>query len=149
MAYEIDGVEGHADGLTVDAQRVLEVLERPTAELSIVLCDDAFIHQLNLQWRHQDTPTDVLSFPQEDPVVLGDVVISVPTAGRQAAERGHDLCTELRVLLVHGVLHLLGHDHLDPDEAASMRAEESRVLTALGVGSNSGLVQRAVAPGRG
>jgi probable rRNA maturation factor len=126
-----------------DAQRVLELLGRAGAELSVVLCDDAFIRPLNAQWRDRDAATDVLSFPQDDPMLLGDVVISVQTAARQATELGHPLEAELRVLLVHGVLHLLGHDHHDDDGAQRMRAEEARLLAALGVTGGPGLVERA------
>jgi probable rRNA maturation factor len=116
-----------------------------------VLCDDAFIQPLNRDWRGNDAPTDVLSFPQEATGgfvapggrVLGDVVISVETAGRQGAELAHDTPTEVRVLLVHGLLHLLGHDHHDDAGAAEMRVAEVRLLTALGVPGDAALVLRA------
>lgn len=108
------------------------------AELSLVLCDDAFIHPLNRDYRGKDRPTDVLSFPQRegdhadiDDPLLGDVVISVETAARQAIEHGHSLDRELAVLLVHGILHLLGYDHIDDDEAEVMETEERRVLATL------------------
>lgn len=120
-------------------------------ELSLVLCDDAHIQELNLEWRGVDAPTDVLSFELEDgdegevdeegnstapqlPVnVLGDVVISLDTAARQAAERQYGLMDETRVLLVHGVLHLLGFDHEeDEEEAAEMAAAEQHLLKAMG-----------------
>jgi len=115
-------------------------------ELSIVLCDDAAIHALNKQWRGKDEPTDVLSFPQIEagavPVpggVLGDVVISLETAARQADRLGHSLEVEVRRLLVHGALHLLGHDHVHGGrQAAKMKREEERLLA---------LVRRAVGPG--
>ncbi|RME29080.1 MAG: rRNA maturation RNase YbeY [Deltaproteobacteria bacterium] len=121
------------------------------AELSVVLCDDATMTPLNAQWRGRSGPTDVLSFPQEEgealalppgvPRQLGDLVISVDTARRQAAELKHGLEEELRVLVVHGLLHLLGHDHeTGPDDAARMQAEERRVLAALGGGQ--GLIGR-------
>lgn len=88
-------------------------LRDAAAEVSVVLCSDEHMRSLNGQWRGKDAPTDVLSFPQDDPdgVVLGDVVVSLDTAERQAAERGVDLIDEIRVLLVHGLLHLLGYDH--------------------------------------
>ena len=124
---------------TADAERLLRLLALPEAELSVVLCDDAFIHPLNRDYRGKDAPTDVLSFAQRegedadpDDPVLGDVIISVQTAQRQARQRGYGIDKELRVLLVHGMLHLLGHDHLDPDEAAQMQAEERRLLALLG-----------------
>ena len=118
------------------------------AELSVLLCDDPFIQTLNATWRQKDEPTDVLSFAMgegedaglnED--LLGDVVISVDTAARQAETEGHTLEAELRVLLVHGVLHLCGYDHIEPDDAVEMRAKEAECLAALGGGR--GLVARA------
>jgi probable rRNA maturation factor len=124
---------------TSDAARLLGLLSMSDAELSVVLCDDAFIHPLNRDYRGKDAPTDVLSFAQRDgedadpnDPVLGDVIISVQTAQRQASQRGYGLDKELRVLLVHGMLHLLGHDHLEPGEAAKMQAEERRLLALLG-----------------
>lgn len=130
-----------ADALETDAQRVLAALGRGDAELSLVLADDAFVRPLNLEWRGIDAPTDVLSFPQDDPHVLGDVVVSTETAARQAAALGHGLEVEVRVLLVHGVLHLLGHDHEDEEEARAMQGEERRLLDELGVGAEA-LVRR-------
>lgn len=113
-------------------------------ELSVVLADDPFIRQLNGEWRSKDSATDVLSFPQDGPEgpLLGDIVISVDTATRQAAEHGHDLDSELRVLLVHGICHLLGHDHHEPEQTARMRRVEDRLLAVLGV-ERDGLVGRA------
>jgi probable rRNA maturation factor len=119
----------------------LRAVGRPKAELSIVVCDDAFIRDLNLRWRGKDAATDVLSFPM-DAEVLGDIVISVQTAERQAEAVGHPLQSELAVLLVHGLLHLLGHDHETPAEDRAMAEEERRVLAILGVGGQ-GLVGRA------
>ena len=138
--------EGVEDRLTVqrEAELLLRELGRPEGDLSIVLCNDDFIRELNVQWRDKHEPTDVLSFPQEGPApvdLLGDVVISVETAARQAREHGHDLESELRILLVHGVCHLLGHDHHDDEEARRMQAEEARLLAVLGGGA--GLVERA------
>lgn len=108
------------------------------AELSVVLCDDAFIQPLNRDYRGKDKPTDVLSFSQRegeeadpDDPVLGDVVICVPIATTQAAERGHSLGHELRVLLVHGICHLLGYDHEADDEAEEMEALERDLLSGL------------------
>lgn len=113
------------------------------SELSVVVGDDAFVRGLNAEWRGKDSPTDVLSFPQDGPdgPLLGDVVISVQTAARQASEHGHDLDTELAVLLVHGICHLLGHDHHEPEQTAAMRRAEARLLAALDVGG-AGLVGR-------
>ena len=129
------------------AEQLLVLVDRPEHELSILLCDDPTIRELNRTWRATDAATDVLSFPQGEapqagPVVLGDVVISLDTAARQAAERGHATEVERSVLLVHGLLHLLGHDHHEPDERATMEAEEMRLLTAIGLQA-AGLVGRS------
>lgn len=129
---------GHVADLEAVAAQVLSAFGLDEAELSIVLCDDAFIHPLNRDWRGKDRPTDVLSFAQregeeadEDDPVLGDVVISLETAARQAEERGHPLGHELRVLLVHGICHLLGYDHEVDDEAEEMEALERDLLSEL------------------
>ncbi len=123
--------------LARDARRLLKTLGRQKAELSLSLCDDAFIQRQNLVWRNVDAATDVLSFGQNDPVLLGDVLISVDRAGEQAAEQGHDLATELRILLVHGLCHLLGHDHTEEGDTSLMRAREVALLATLGVGAAS------------
>jgi probable rRNA maturation factor len=144
------GVKTPARPLSNDARALLRHLGMPDAELSVVLCDDAFIHDLNRQWRGKDAPTDVLSFAMgegEDadvnPDVLGDIVISVDTCARQAAALGHAPERELRVLLVHGLLHLLGYDHEESEaEAAEMRAQEAVLLRVLGE-DPTGLVERA------
>ncbi len=139
---EVPGVD--PERLETDAEALLALVGLPDAELSVVLCDDAFIRPLNAEWRGKDQPTDVLSFPQDDDVVLGDVIISVETATRQAAELGHPVEHEVRALLVHGLLHLLGHDHHDPAEAAEMRAEEEKLLVGLGLVGAAGLVGRSL-----
>eukprot|EP00177_Eucheuma_denticulatum_P008353 GFKZ01015191.1.p1 GENE.GFKZ01015191.1~~GFKZ01015191.1.p1 ORF type:complete len:206 (-),score=18.62 GFKZ01015191.1:364-981(-) len=94
---------------------VRNLLRDNSAELSVTLASDEAMQQINCEWRGVDDSTDVLSFPQNDPdgVILGDVVISIETAQRQIRDRGegYDLRDEVRVLIVHGVLHLLGYDH--------------------------------------
>jgi len=135
------------------------------AELSVALCSDEYIRALNAEWRGVDEATDVLSFPQLDVAdsvahgdddqavaslfpaghaLLGDVIISVDTAARQAAVRGATLEEEVQVLLVHGLLHVMGYDHEDvsDEEAAAMAAEEERVLLRMGWGG-VGLVTSA------
>ncbi|BDA50944.1 probable endoribonuclease YbeY at N-terminal half [Coccomyxa sp. Obi] len=110
------------------------------AELSVVLCSDEHITQLNTEWRGKAEPTDVLSFGMDldgsegYPIrVLGDLVISLDTANQQAQERGYDLLDECRVLLVHGLLHLLGYDHeIGVEESMAMAAAERHILDALG-----------------
>src|SRR5579859_6914969 len=91
------------------AQKLLRVLGQADATLSIALVNDPAIRQLNRRYRGKNKPTDVLSFVAEEP--LGDVAISVDTARRQAAGYGTPLQNEIHRLLIHGILHLLGHDH--------------------------------------
>jgi probable rRNA maturation factor len=110
-------------------------------DLTIVLTDDNQLHELNRQWMDVDAPTDVLSFPSDeiDPEsnnrYLGDVLISVERAAEQAKASGHALEAEVQLLVVHGVLHLMGHDHADMDEKARMWKAQSEILTVLGLGS--------------
>ncbi|GFR40334.1 hypothetical protein Agub_g876, partial [Astrephomene gubernaculifera] len=133
-------------------QRVLQLKTRPEAEaawkmprvacLSLVLCDDPHIRSLNSLHRGKDAPTDVLSFELDDELVhrvhlpvklMGDLVVSLDTAERQARERGHSLHDECRILLVHGLLHLVGWDHEAGREAhRAMAAAEGEVLAGLG-----------------
>ena len=138
--------------LLSDAQALLTSADLGDSELSIVLCDDPHIQALNRDHRGIDRPTDVLSFAMQegdglleaDPV-LGDLVVSIDTAQRQATELGHALDHELRVLLVHGLLHLLGYDHeTSPEDAAEMRDAEARLLARLGH-AGRGLIDRATA----
>ncbi|KAH1094495.1 hypothetical protein AAZX31_14G129600 [Glycine max] len=109
-----------------------------SVELSVLLCNDEFIRKLNKEWRNEDRATDVLSMSQHVPglkipiLMLGDVVISVETAARQAEERGHTLLDEIRILMVHGLLHLLGFDHEISEEAeVEMEREEEILLKSL------------------
>jgi len=113
------------------------------AEVSLVFTDDEYIKELNLQYRGIDSPTDVLSFAQHEgePMVdageedlLGDVVISLQAAMRQGEEYGHGMKRELAYLTAHGVLHLLGYDHDDPDGQSVMREKEEAALALLGMG---------------
>lgn len=120
------------------ARRVLEALRLPDAELSLLLVSDPVMRTLNRDWRGKDRPTDVLSFAQRDgdagapEQMLGDVVISVDTARRQAAERGESLVRESERLLIHGVLHLLGYDHeVSVQEARRMQRRERALAQRL------------------
>ncbi|XP_042486696.1 endoribonuclease YBEY, chloroplastic-like isoform X2 [Macadamia integrifolia] len=122
-----------------------------TVELSVLLCNDEFIRKLNKDWRDEDHATDVLSMSQHIPelklpiLMMGDIVISVETAARQAEERGHTLLDEIRILMVHGLLHLLGFDHEVSDEAeAEMEKEEELLLKSFGW-KGKGLIQSAYA----
>ncbi|KAI4316079.1 hypothetical protein L6164_024096 [Bauhinia variegata] len=120
-----------------------------SVELSVLLCNDEFILKLNKEWRDEDRATDVLSMSQHVPelklpiLMLGDIVISVETAARQAEERGHTFLDEIRILMVHGLLHLLGFDHEVSEEAeAEMEKEEELLLRSLGW-KGKGLIQSA------
>ncbi len=108
------------------------------AELTLVVGDDSLLQQYNQQYLGIDAPTDVLSFPAEytDPDTqaryLGDVLISLPRAQAQAASGGHTLLEELQLLVVHGVLHLRGHDHGAADETARMQTAQDAIMNLLG-----------------
>jgi len=102
-------------------------------EISVVLCDDTFIQELNRTHRGKDKPTDVLSFPQDDPVVLGDIVISLDTAAKQAEAAGWSHMDEVVLLALHSVLHLLGYDDETVDGAIEMRDKTAVALNDLGM----------------
>lgn len=107
------------------------------AEISIALTDEATIRQLNYDYRGVDAVTDVLSFEMGEALpeggrYLGDVIIAVPVAQRQADEQGHALMAELVLLVVHGVLHLLGYDHDGPDSKAAMWDKQRELMAQLG-----------------
>ena len=110
----------------------------------MTLTDDAYIQTLNQQYRQMDRPTDVLSFALNEGVepeiaggpdinVLGDIVLSVERAKAQAAEYGHSLRREIAFLTVHGMLHLLGYDHIEEAERQKMEQEQKMVMEALGI----------------
>src|SRR5215212_3405605 len=110
------------------------------SDLSIILTDDARLHELNLNYLGVDAPTDVLSFPasETDPETgaryIGDILISIPRAQAQADAAGHPLEAEVQLLVVHGVLHLMGHDHADTEEKARMWKAQAEILGGLGLG---------------
>lgn len=106
---------------------------RSRAAVSVLLCGDARMRRLNRDWRKLDRPTDVLSFPAGEPGFLGDVAIDVPYAARQARKRGHALDREVQLLLAHGVLHLLGHDH-ETDDGTMFRLQRRLVGKVFGPG---------------
>ncbi len=129
------------DLLEQTALRALQQQNAPAdSDLTIVLSDDAQLHSLNREYLDVDAPTDVLSFPSDetDPETgsryLGDIIISVERATRQAAEAGHPAGAEIQLLTVHGVLHLMGHDHADVDEKARMWAAQAEIMQSLGLG---------------
>jgi probable rRNA maturation factor len=107
------------------------------AEVSVLFCDDAFIRGLNRKWLGHDRPTNVLSFPAGgDPAsahVLGDIAIAFETAAREAFEEGKPLRDHVSHLLVHGFLHLIGHDHEEDAAGETMEALERAILGRLGI----------------
>ncbi|MBW1903813.1 MAG: rRNA maturation RNase YbeY [Deltaproteobacteria bacterium] len=120
------------------AEAMLDSLDLADAELSILLCDDGTIRKLNRRYRKKNKATDVLAFPmQEGPGpaaqsgLLGDVVISLPTATRQAAEHDRPIIQEVTFLLAHGLLHLLGYDHANRREEQDMKARTEGLLAAV------------------
>lgn len=171
ILIERRGWEGPIDEFRGALETALALFGREDWEVSIVLGDDALLRGLNRPWRGVDAPTDVLAFPQmsfsmpnrlagsdaptesegvvdgpdaeRPPACLGDIVISVETAERQAADFGHGVQSELVVLAIHGLCHLVGYDHMDERQAARMRREEARLLAAVGVAVEAGLVERA------
>lgn len=113
--------------------------ESTDGDLTIVLTDDAQLHELNRDYLGIDAPTDVLSFPasETDPETahryLGDILISVPRAEEQARAAGHAPMAEVQLLVVHGTLHLLGYDHAETAEKARMWNAQAEVLAGLGL----------------
>ncbi len=142
---EVDVPDADLSALESLAARVMAGEDVPPGTaLAVVVTDDEEIRRLNAEFLGVDEPTDVLSFPEEPPGDddfvappdaprgLGDIAISIDTARRQAAQLGHSLQDELAHLLVHGILHLCGYDHVNsPDEEAEMRAREEHYLGDL------------------
>lgn len=104
--------------------------------MDLLLTDDEQIRALNARWRGKDAPTDVLAFPADalDRPFLGDIVIAHGRAAADAAQMARPLADHLVHLVVHGVLHLLGHDHMEDEEAEKMEALERKALASLGIG---------------
>ena len=125
-----------APGLARWLQSVAPARARGT--VTVALVPDSRVHALNRQYRRKNAPTDVLSFPADEPGNLGDIVIAGGVARRQAMAVGHSLQTEIRVLALHGLLHLLGYDH-ERDEGRMARVE--RRLRRKG-GLREGLIER-------
>ena len=145
MSIEI----ANESGVAVDSDQVLAVARyvldemgvNPLAELSVLLVDIEYMTELNHRWMGGDGPTDVLAFPMEEssvdhgpsespgePALLGDIVLCPEVAAKQAAAAGHGADDEMHLLTVHGVLHLLGYDHGEPDEEREMFTLQARLL---------------------
>jgi len=129
-----------ADAIERLSRVVLAAEGVPAAELGVLITDDARVRELNREYAGEDEPTDVLSFSlregedfaSPDGVVrLGEVIISYPTAERQASDAGRPAEDEVAHLLVHGILHLLGYDHAEAQEERRMRAREEELLEAF------------------
>ena len=125
--------------LRKSAERTLAEERCEECEVSILLTNDIEIHNLNATYRDVDSPTDVLAFAMRegadgdpDDEILGDVVISLDTAKRQAKEYKHSIEAELSLLVVHGILHLVGYDHAEKDEADIMQKKQKEITEALG-----------------
>ena len=136
-------VEVDLDALGAQARFVLDQLRiHPQAELCVVLVDEAAMTELHVTWMDEPGPTDVMSFPMDElveesrrhdapemgPALLGDVVLCPEVAERQGAEAGHGTEAELQLLCTHGVLHLLGYDHEEPEEHAEMFGLQGELL---------------------
>jgi probable rRNA maturation factor len=130
--------EVFAQPLVRRARAMLKHLGQSRCELSLSLISDAKMKTLNRTWRHKDVATDVLSFPTPAPVLsthhsLGDVVISIDTARRMARVLHTSVAHELELYLAHGILHLLGHDHLTKKDAQKMATLEQQLLGLWGM----------------
>ncbi|ANK11637.1 rRNA maturation RNase YbeY [Erythrobacter neustonensis] len=145
-----DWPEGDWEALaTRAAQAAAEgepLLAHPRLSASVLFTSDAEVHALNREWRERDKPTNVLSFPMLEreeladlapdgpPEMLGDIALAHETCAREAAEKGVTLEAHAAHLIVHGLLHLAGHDHVDSDEQAeAMEALETAILAKLGI----------------
>jgi probable rRNA maturation factor len=144
VAIDIDDSSGeHWVDLERLHRQAVYLLDRlhlhPDVDLSIVLVDEDEMTRLHVEWMDEPGPTDVLSFPMDDlsagdpsgprvEGVLGDIVLCPTVAARQGEVAGHGADTEMALLLTHGVLHLLGHDHAEPDEHVAMFALQAQLL---------------------
>ena len=133
-------VDAHDLGRAIVAALLAE--DRPEGEVTLLVTDDEAVAAYNQQYRGVEGPTDVLSFAAQEPTpgfitapemaaYLGDIVIALPFTRRQAAALNRTLIAELRLLAVHGVLHLLGYDHAEPEEEAIMWAKQDAILAGL------------------
>ena len=128
--------------LDIDRKRVRDIVQtvlegegQPEAEVSLAFVDNATIHTLNKRYLDHDEPTDVLSFPLSDAKakrLSGELVIGAEVALAQATQRGHDVQAELALYVIHGLLHLCGHDDIEDDKRAAIRERERHYLKQLG-----------------
>lgn len=141
---EVDNFENnYEEDFTAIIEQALKTLEiEDDVEVSCVLVDDERIHEINREYRHIDRSTDVISFAMEDndqfyvegmPRTLGDIFISVDHAKKQAEEYGHSLRREMCFLFTHGILHLLGYDHMTDEQEKEMFGLQDKILGALSI----------------
>jgi probable rRNA maturation factor len=139
---EIYAAEVNADDIARAIAATLAAEDRPEGEVTLVITSDEEVAGYNQQYRGVEGPTDVLSFAAQEPTpgfvsapemanYLGDIIIALPFTRRQAAALSRPLADELRLLAVHGTLHLLGYDHAEPEEEALMWARQDAILAAL------------------
>jgi probable rRNA maturation factor len=137
LSCEYPGAGPACTRLRQRARAFLRALGREDAELSLLVVGDRRIRTLNRDWRGKDAATDVLSFPLSDPPgigpVLGDVVMSFQTAARRARGEGRSTAQELERYLAHGILHLLGYDHEQPEDARRMAEKEAALARGEGL----------------
>lgn len=148
-------IDIRTDGFPQELESVIETVALESlklenfceaCEISVSIVDNTEIHQINKQFRGIDRPTDVLSFPQltfaeneimerneNDEIVLGDIIISLERAQEQAEAYGHSLKREIAFLTAHSMLHLLGYDHMEPEEEAEMFAKQHEILERVGI----------------
>lgn len=164
MSIEVNNESGAAvdESALVEVSRfALDALQiDPLAELSILLLDEEAMAALHVQWMDLEGPTDVMAFPQDalddapgvggphGPALLGDVVLCPSVARSQAAAAGHSVDSELSLLCVHGILHLLGYDHAEPDEEKEMFELQAQLLRTYASETGRPAV-RAPLPGTG
>lgn len=147
MSIEIaneSGAEIDTESIRAVARYALDEMGvNPLAELSVLLVDTDYMAELNHRWMGGDGPTDVLAFPMDEgsidhgpgeggggePALLGDIVLAPEVAAKQAATAGHSASDELHLLTVHGILHLLGYDHAEPEEEQEMFGLQARLLS--------------------
>lgn len=142
---EVDNFENnYEEDFKAIIEQALKTLHiEDDVEVSCVLVDDERIHEINKEYRHIDRSTDVISFAMEDndqfyvegmPRSLGDIFISVDHAKKQAEEYGHSLKREMCFLFTHGILHLLGYDHMTDEQEKEMFGLQDEILSALNIG---------------
>lgn len=138
--------EALAEHALAALSQIAPELANPRLSASLLFSDDAEVHELNREWRGKDKPTNVLSFPMLErddllvlspegpPELLGDIALALETCAREAADKGVPLDHHAAHLIVHGLLHLAGHDHVHSDEeAAAMEALEIKALALMGI----------------